>query len=250
MTRFASRGPAGRRPYLRHPAVRLLPFLALAGACVSVAPTTPRTSLPPSRSTDMRRMPPPRSLPVPVQGVRPSQLSDTFGAARSGGRRHEGIDIFASRNTPVLAATEGYVTQLGNGGLGGTTVSVEGPAGWRHYYAHLERWGPIRQGQWVTPGTVLGYVGNSGNARSTPTHLHYGIYGPGGAINPYPLLRNGGGSPPPVQTASIPPRAPAPEPSAGRRVPAEVETGARRAAESLGAAILGEILRRAGGGND
>jgi len=131
---------------------------------------------------------PPSSLPVPVEGVAPHRLSDTWGAARSGGRSHEGIDIFAPRGTPVLAATRGVVTRRGDNPLGGHVVTVMGPGRQWHYYAHLEDWSDVEAGDWVEAGTVLGYVGNSGNAAGTPPHLHYGIYGAGGALNPYPLL--------------------------------------------------------------
>lgn len=131
----------------------------------------------------------PDSLLVPVRGVKPSRLADTWGAARSGGRRHEGIDIFAPKNTPVLSATHGIVLRVGVNELGGNVIMVMGPGGDRHYYAHLERHTDHEAGDWVKPGEVIGYVGNSGNARTTPSHLHYGIYRfRGGAINPYPLL--------------------------------------------------------------
>ena len=73
--------------------------------------------------------------------------------------------------------------------LGGQVVWVLGPGGQRHYYAHLDRYADIVDGQRVRPGSVLGYVGNTGNAAGTPPHLHYGIYEAGDAINPYPLLR-------------------------------------------------------------
>lgn len=129
------------------------------------------------------------SLPVPVRGVEPVQLADTWGGPRSGGRRHEGIDIFAPRNTPIVSATHGVVLHAGLNELGGRVITVMGPGGYRHYYAHLERHTEHRAGDWVKRGEVIGYVGNSGNARATPTHLHYGIYRlGGGAINPYPLL--------------------------------------------------------------
>lgn len=134
-------------------------------------------------------MPTPGALPVPVAGVAPARLVDTWGGARSGGRRHEGIDIFARRGTPVLAATEGIVTRVGTNRLGGQVVWVLGPGGQRHYYAHLDRYGDVHAGMRIASGKILGYVGNTGNAASTPPHLHYGIYTPGGAINPYPLLR-------------------------------------------------------------
>jgi murein DD-endopeptidase MepM/ murein hydrolase activator NlpD len=135
------------------------------------------------------REPLPSALPVPVEGVVPSDLVDTWGAARSGGRTHEGIDIFAPRNTQVLSATHGIVVHRGWNLLGGRVISVFGPGGYSHYYAHLEDWDLPETGDWVEQGQVLGYVGNSGNAEGTPTHLHYGIYKwMGGAINPYPLL--------------------------------------------------------------
>lgn len=133
----------------------------------------------------------PTVVAVPVQGVAPGRLADTWGAARSGGRRHEGIDIFAPRGTPVVSATEGIVSRIGTNNLGGQVVWVLGPGGQRHYYAHLDDYADISHGQLVQTGDVLGYVGNTGNARGTPPHLHYGIYGKGGAMNPYPLLKAG-----------------------------------------------------------
>lgn len=130
--------------------------------------------------------PAPTSLPNPLPGA---ALTDTWGAARSGGRKHEGIDIFARRNTPIQATTRGIVLNIGENDLGGRTVMILGPGGQRHYYAHLERYPKLSRGDWIERGTVVGYVGDSGNARGTPTHLHYGIYTNSGAINPYPLLR-------------------------------------------------------------
>jgi len=133
--------------------------------------------------------PAPVSLPVPVEGVEPSQLSDTWGAARSEGRKHEGIDIFAPRGTQILSSTPGLVLFRGWNRLGGNTVTVLGPAGYRHYYAHLDEYDAPGTGDWVRQGEVLGYVGDTGNAAGTPTHLHYGIYVPWhGAIDPYSLL--------------------------------------------------------------
>ena len=215
-------------------------LLAFLGACLSV-PFDPRRR-------DLRNQPPPGSLPVPVDRVSTSALRDSFGDPRSGGRRHEGIDIFAPRNTPVLSATEGYVLGVGSNGLGGNVVTIEGPAGWRHYYAHLERWSDVRAGQWVEPGTILGYVGNSGNAASTPTHLHYGIYpSSGGAINPYPLLARGPG--PVMARHPVPGAGPPPPTPTGRDVPTEVETETKRRARNLGVRVLREILEAAGGGN-
>jgi len=134
-------------------------------------------------------LPAPDVLPAPVAGVKPAQLVDTWGGPRSGGRHHEGIDIFAKRGTPVLSATEGIVLDVGTNRLGGQVVWVLGPGGQRHYYAHLDRYGDVRAGTRVAPGTLVGYVGNTGNAATTPPHLHYGIYTMRGAIDPYPLLR-------------------------------------------------------------
>ncbi|NBC96211.1 MAG: peptidoglycan DD-metalloendopeptidase family protein [Deinococcus-Thermus bacterium] len=115
-------------------------------------------------------------LVVPVDGVRVSQIADTWGGPRSGGRRHEGQDLFAPRGTPVRSATDGWVWRIGERTLGGRTVTIVGGAGRRYYYAHLSSYADIREGQRVTPDTVIGYVGNTGNARATPPHLHLGVY--------------------------------------------------------------------------
>lgn len=140
------------------------------------------------RFVELVREPAAKALPVPVEGVAPSQLANTWGAARSEGRSHEGIDIFAPRHTQVLSATRGIVVRRGWNRLGGRTISILGPGGQSHYYAHLEEWDDPDVGDWVEAGEVIGYVGNSGNAEGTPPHLHYGIYEGGGAVNPYPKL--------------------------------------------------------------
>ena len=78
-----------------------------------------------------------------------------------------------------------------HGGLGAGQVWKLGPGGERHYYAHLDDWDPaLAKGEVVDPGTPLGSVGNTGNARTTPPHLHYGIYGRDGAVDPLPRLRS------------------------------------------------------------
>ena len=127
---------------------------------------------------------------MPVEGVTLSQVSDTWGAARSEGRSHEGVDIFAEAGTPVYSATSGYVEWFGPYGVGGSTVTVVGAGGVRYYYAHLSSYAEgLTNGQAVTPDTRLGYVGNTGNALTTPPHLHFGVYtGFWDAENPYPLL--------------------------------------------------------------
>ena len=126
------------------------------------------------------------SLPNPVPG---QGLTDTWGAARSQGRTHEGIDIFAPRGTPIQTTTQGIVSKVGENNLGGRVVVVVGPGGAGHYYAHLEDYADISPNDWVNAGDVIGYVGDSGNAKGTPPHLHYGIYLNGSAVNPYPLMQ-------------------------------------------------------------
>ncbi|MDX1661296.1 MAG: M23 family metallopeptidase, partial [Gemmatimonadota bacterium] len=84
---------------------------------------------------------PPGRLPVPVEGVEPEEVASTFGDPRAGGARwHEGLDIFASRRTPIQRATRGIVVRRGTNPLGGRTVTILGPGGWRLYYAHLQQW--------------------------------------------------------------------------------------------------------------
>ncbi len=129
---------------------------------------------------------------MPVDGVAARRIADTWGGARSGGRKHEGVDIFAKRGTPVRSTTRGVVANVADYGLGGKQVWVIGPGGERHYYAHLDGFAVgIARFDRVEAGTLLGYVGDSGNARGTPPHLHYGIYAMSGAHNPWPLLQAG-----------------------------------------------------------
>ena len=131
-------------------------------------------------------LPTENSLPNPL----PKQhLADTWGAARSQGRSHEGIDIFAERGTPIQATTQGIVSKVGEDALGGRVVMIIGPGGAGHYYAHLEDYADISANDWVNTGDTIGYVGDSGNAKGTPPHVHYGIYINGSAVNPYPFLQ-------------------------------------------------------------
>lgn len=138
---------------------------------------------------------PPPGILVPVAGISPDRLRDSWGAPRSGGRWHKGIDIFAPPGTPVVAAVPGTVTLSGpSGGLGGTRVWVRGDDGRYYYYAHLS-FTSVQAGQRVEAGHVLGGVGNTGNARTTPAHLHFSINTRQGAetgdINPFHVLSGG-----------------------------------------------------------
>ncbi|MGP4865286.1 M23 family metallopeptidase [Psychrobacter sp. T6-5] len=133
-----------------------------------------------------QELPTENSLPSPLPE---KNLTDTWGAARSQGRSHEGIDIFAERGTPIQSTTQGIVSKVGENNLGGRVVVVVGPGGAGHYYAHLEEYADIAPNDWVNQGDIIGYVGDSGNAKGTPPHVHYGIYINGSAVNPYPLLQ-------------------------------------------------------------
>ena len=166
----------------------LLALALLAGLMYVAWPSLQRSM----RYAELLRRPAPVafSLPVPLPGAR---FADTWGGARSEGRRHEGVDIFAPRGTRVRSTTPGMVGRIGEDRLGGRTVTVTGPGGYHHYYAHLERYAALKVGDWVEAGAVVGYVGDSGNAAGTPPHLHYGVYTPmWSAVNPYPLLKRGG----------------------------------------------------------
>jgi murein DD-endopeptidase MepM/ murein hydrolase activator NlpD len=163
-------------------------FIAiLLNALIGIADPLIQTSLYLLR---LASMPAPSHLNIPVQNVRVRAIQDSWHADRGDGRRHEGIDIFAARGTIVRATTEGIVSRIGSNRLGGKVIWILGPGGQRHYYAHLDRYADVYTGQRIQAGTILGYVGNTGNARHTPSHLHYGIYTLAGAINPFPLLRS------------------------------------------------------------
>jgi murein DD-endopeptidase MepM/ murein hydrolase activator NlpD len=112
---------------------------------------------------------------------------DDWGFPRSGGRTHQGNDIFAPTGTPIRSPFDGRADE-GSGGLGGIYVFVYSDAGDHVYNAHMSRFAGV-DGQRVTKGQVIGYVGNSGNAVGTPPHNHFGYYpGNGAAVNPYPYL--------------------------------------------------------------
>lgn len=129
--------------------------------------------------------------PFPVAGL--ARYSNDWGAPRHTPyfHAHEGTDVFASRGTPVIAAFDGVITTVReNTSIGGNSVHLTAPDGTYLYYAHLDGFGPgIREGTLVDAGDVLGYVGDSGNARGTPPHLHIEVHPDGGeAVPPLPYL--------------------------------------------------------------
>lgn len=162
-------------------------------ACSSAPKYPSAVQLNPALVKKLNHMRMPSSLPIPVDRVQARELKDTWGASRSSGRLHEGIDILAPRGTKVLSATPGLIADLRNNNLGGKVVWILGPGGTWHYYAHLDgHKRGLKVGNYVKKGDVIGYVGNTGNARHTAPHLHYGLYlnGKGrGVVNPYPYLR-------------------------------------------------------------
>ena len=135
------------------------------------------------------------ALTFPVSGRTVAAVRSVFGDPRDGdSREHHGIDIFAPRNTPVVAAADGFVSHVGTSNLGGNIVWVwDARRGQSQYYAHLERQA-VTTGARVKAGDVVGYVGNTGNARTTAPHLHFGIYSRGeGPIDPLPFVKGARG---------------------------------------------------------
>jgi peptidoglycan LD-endopeptidase LytH len=138
-----------------------------------------------------------RYVVIPVVGVTSSQLHDDFSQPRSGGRTHQALDILAPRGTPVVAAVDGTIRKLFFSNAGGITIYQFDEAEERvYYYAHLDRYANgLAEGLMVRQGTVIGYVGTTGNTRGTP-HLHFAVeilpatkeWSKGTPINPYPLL--------------------------------------------------------------
>jgi murein DD-endopeptidase MepM/ murein hydrolase activator NlpD len=204
-------GPNPPRPVRVAPAVPAPQ--AVAPAPPSAAPAAPVIAPPPvapaavapqptvgPQPTDVPAEVPGRLL-IPVLGVRPEQLVDTYSAARSQGRRHDAIDIMAKRGTPVLATAPGTLLKLFQSARGGTTLYELAPDRRTvYYYAHLDRYAPgMVEGRPLRQGEQIGYVGNTGNAGPGNYHLHFEIsttadprrYWAGTPQNPYPLLRAG-----------------------------------------------------------
>ena len=137
-------------------------------------------------------------LAFPVLDHDTGDIQSFFGASRDGGRRsHHGVDIFAPRGTPVVAVSAGVVSRVGDQRLGGKVVWVrDNERGTSQYYAHLDQQ-LVTRGRRVRPGDTLGLVGNTGNARTTPPHLHFGLYRRGeGPIDPFDYLDEPPDTPP------------------------------------------------------
>jgi peptidoglycan LD-endopeptidase LytH len=168
-------------------------------AAATASPTGANTtSTPAPAASDAHATNSASGLLIPVAGIRPEHLLDTYTQSRSEGRTHNAIDIMAARNTPVLAATDGQIIKLFQSERGGITIYQLGTDNRTvYYYAHLERYADgLNEQHFARRGEIIGYVGDSGNAGKDNCHLHFSIwlvndpkrYWNGENINPYPLL--------------------------------------------------------------
>jgi murein DD-endopeptidase MepM/ murein hydrolase activator NlpD len=123
----------------------------------------------------------------PIRGG--ARYTDDWLYPRPGGRVHQGIDLFATEGTPIIAVADGTLFRVGYNGLGGWRFWLRDAAGVQYYHAHLSAFAPAaREGAVVRQGTVLGYVGTSGDARGTPPHLHFEIHAGAGPVRPFPIV--------------------------------------------------------------
>jgi len=187
------------------PGATLLPSPVVSPAATITPAPSPSPS--PSLVPTITPIPPldsaitlPYRLIIPVAGIRPDQLLDTFTDARSEGRSHDAIDIIAPRGAAVMAAADGTIARLFTSDKGGITLYQFSPdQKFIFYYAHLERYADgIKDGKQLKQGEVIAYVGDTGNAVPGNYHLHFAIwrvpdpkkYWDGENLNPFPLLRN------------------------------------------------------------
>ena len=162
-----------------------------AGTTEDEADAPTETTAPPDEPPATSVPPPPASTggACPVAGA--VSFSDSWGDSRSGGRAHQGVDMIAARNTPIVAIYSGTIQKLTNGNLSGLAIWLRSDGGDTFFYAHLESYGDVSAGQSVAEGQVIGYNGSSGNAPEFLPHLHFEYHpGGGGAVNPYPLVRD------------------------------------------------------------
>ncbi len=163
------------------PALRPLgPIAPVPAPVVDALPEPPAESPPPAAPLALsdEEYLNARSLMVPVEGVRPEKLSDTYWQDRDGGARaHQALDILAKRGTPVLAADTGMVLRLSRNTLGGITIYATDPEKrFVFYYAHLDHYADgLFEGKPVAQGEVIGYVGTTGNAPKNTPHLHFQV---------------------------------------------------------------------------
>lgn len=198
----APAGPSATAPVAGVESGRAAPS-APPGA--STAPAMPGPAPEPVESPD-------GAMVLPVSGIRPEQLVDTFTQSRGTTRLHDAIDIMAPAGTPVLAAVDGRVVKLFASEAGGITLyQFDTAERFVYYYAHLQGYAPdIVEGRVLRRGEVLGYVGSTGNANPSGPHLHFAIarldadkrWHAGTPVNPYPLLSG--------RPAAVPPATPAP----------------------------------------
>jgi len=172
---------------------------ASSNAVVEVpAPTSGTSGIIPPSAPEARDLAA-RALTIPVQGVTANTLVRSYHDTRSGGREHEALDILAPRNTPVVAVENGTVAKLFFSKAGGNTIYQFDPGrDYCYYYAHLERYADgLKDGDAISRGQTIGYVGTSGNAPKETPHLHFAIFRltpdkhwwEGTPIDPYDLLR-------------------------------------------------------------
>lgn len=150
---------------------------APAGPAASDAPSRATGAAPsPSATVAAPRAGAARTLIVPVKGIDPSRVRDTFSASR-GARTHNALDIMAPRGTPVLAADSGRILRLSRNPAGGITIyQRSADEQWVYYYAHLERYRDgLKEGEMVRQGDVIAYVGTTGNAPPDVPHLHFQV---------------------------------------------------------------------------
>jgi peptidoglycan LD-endopeptidase LytH len=150
-------------------ALGLLLHLAITGSALVVAFRPGGASAAPAPSD---------RLVIPVAGVRPAELTDSYGAPRSGGRTHEGIDIFAPEGTPVLAAAAGVIVGRDSSELGGISLYQRDLDGRTiYFYGHLQRYrAGLKEGDLVRQGEVIAHVGQTGNVPPGSPHLHFSVY--------------------------------------------------------------------------
>jgi len=221
--------PPGKSWIVFAAALGFLAGMLVMAAVVTIFPTgavtaplvkeSPKVEVKPTRTEEPKPMSPPptavsatpdtasypsddlrqRSLTLPVQGIKRDELTDTFDDMRGSSRRHEGMDVLAPRNTPILAVEDGTIAKLFLSDAGGITLYQFDPSSqYAYYYAHLERYADgLKEGGPVKRGQVLGYVGTTGNAPRDTPHLHFAIFKlghdkkwwQGTPVDPYSVLK-------------------------------------------------------------